>query len=381
MQTQKPRLTSVPKAAAQSAGQEGIDFMVVQILILALILFVFPTLVGGIFVTAAGKGNRLVFRWVSGQMCLWAGFLVICVPRILMRRDNGFADVIGMNAAFAAALLLFSAGMGIRRRATAGRAQDAAPRRGKKDPVAAVLCCLALALLALQVTLAVVLAYEEGDDAFYVATASITAESGTMYEILPYTGGTTGIDMRHGLAPFPIWVAMLGKVSGMHPAVVAHVALPVTLILMAYAVLYLLGRHLFCGDGRKTSLFMLFLEFLVLFGGQSLYTAENFLLVRAAQGKAVLAAIVLPFLLLLSAMLLERLQRKERIAPGYWLLLGITMMAGCLCSTQGVLLTGMLFGSVVLCAAAGYRRWKLLLPAAACFAVPGTLALFYLFLN
>ena len=31
-----------------------------------------------------------------------------------------------------------------------------------------------------------------------------------MYQKLPYTGMSTELDVRHGLAPFPIWIAMAG---------------------------------------------------------------------------------------------------------------------------------------------------------------------------
>ncbi|MCM1188889.1 MAG: DUF6077 domain-containing protein [bacterium] len=355
--------------------------MVLQILILFMILFVLPTLVGGIFAAAAERGNRLLFRWVSGQFCLWAGFLLICVPVILIRQGDGFTDVIKMNAVFAAAMLLFSAGVEVKRRVTAGRRIPVEGSGRRVDLPAAALWVLVLGLLILQLIMAVTLAYEEGDDAFYVATASITAESETMYKILPYTGGATGFDARHGLAPFPIWVAMLGWLSGMHPAAVAHVVLPVVLILMAYAVFYMLGKHLFREGGRKLPLFLLFLELLILCGGQSLYTAENFLLVRTAQGKAVLAQIVIPFLILLLAVLLEKLQQGGRVKPAYWLLLGLTALSGSLCSTQGVLLTVMLLGGVSACAALCYHRWKVLLPTAACCVVPTVLAFLYFFVN
>lgn len=353
--------------------------MVLQILILLVILLVLPVLVGSIFSSVDKRGFNLPFRWVSGQMCLWAGFLVICVPIILMPKENSFFNVIGLYGVFAAAMLLFALGLWIKRRERA-RSVDIVSGFDKRDGVVFVLWCLVLALLVLQLVLAVMLAYEEGDDAFYVATSSITAESGTMYEILPYTGGATGLDSRHGLAPFPVWIAMLSKISGMHAATVAQIVLPVILIVMAYSIYYMIGKHLFYDSHRKLPLFMLFLELLVIFGGQSLYTAENFLLVRTAQGKAVLADIVIPFLFLLLLVLFEKVQQGEGAGVRYWLLLAMTMGAGCLCSTQGALLTCMLLGVGGVCAAVCYRRWKLLPPMALCCVVPVVMAFLYLYL-
>lgn len=201
-----------------------------------------------------------------------------------------------------------------------------------------------------------------------------------MYQVLPYTGGATELDMRHGLAPFPIWVAFLARVSGMHAATVAQVVLPVTLIGMAYIIYYMIGRRLFSGSSRRgLPLFMLFLEVLVIFGGQSLYTAENFLLVRTAQGKAVLACIIIPFLFFLLLLLFERMQKRQ--SAEYWILLGLTMTAGCLCSTQGALLTCVLVGMGSLSAVVSCRRWRILIPAAACCVIPAGMAVFYLLLG
>ncbi|MCM1025731.1 MAG: DUF6077 domain-containing protein [Roseburia sp.] len=358
--------------------------MIMQILILSLLLFALPVLVGGSFSEAAGKSapfSSLVFRWVSGQMCLWTGFLAICLPMILLEREDGFARVIRMNGLFAAAMLLFSLGRGIKRRAgTPGRRIPAGKREGR-DPLTVVLGLAAVILLALQLALAAALAYEEGDDAFYVAVSSVTNESGTMYKILPYTGGGTSLDIRHGLAPFPIWVALLARVSGMHAATVAQVVLPVTLILMAYGVFYLMGGQLFREEPRKRILFLLLIELMVLFGGQSRYTAENFLLVRTAQGKAVLAALVIPFLFLLLMILAEKLKEGKKTTAGFWMLMELTLLAGCLCSTQGTVLTGVFFGAGALCVTAGYRKWKLLLPSAACCLLPAVIVVLYFVLS
>lgn len=354
--------------------------MILQILILLLILLVLPVLVGSIFADVDRKNFQLPFRWVSGQLCLWAGFQLICVPMILLPKENSFFNMMLLYGVFTAAMLLFATGLWIRRRVKARAVNILHGFDRERDWIALLLWGLVLALLAVQLVLAVMLAYEEGDDAFYVAISSITAESGTMYEVLPYTGGSTGLDARHGLAPFPVWIAMLSRLSGLHSAAIAQTVLPVVLILMAYAIYYMIGRRLFGGGHRRLPLFLLFLELLVVFGGQSLYTAENFLLVRTAQGKAVLADIVIPFLFLLLLVLFEKAQQGEGTDGKDWLLLAMTMTAGCLCSTQGALLTCMLLAVAMACGAVCYRRWKLLPLTAACCVVPAGFALLYLFL-
>ena len=60
------------------------------------------------------------------------------------------------------------------------------------------------------------------------------------------------------------------------------------------------------------------------------------------------------------------MQENQLISLGYWILLGATMTAGCLCSTLGALLVCMLIGVTGLCAAVCYKKWKFLFPMAAC---------------
>lgn len=358
--------------------------MIVQLAILSAVLLVVPVLAGSIFsgpgqdgnLTAGSRGDRLLFRWVSGQILLWAGFELICVPLIL--KEGSFSSVVRLFLLYTAGLLLFSAGLGVWRRKMRNAVLPSSAGSGRKrDGLSVLLWCCAAGLLLLQLVLACVLAYEEGDDAFYVSISTSTVDADTMYCKLPYTGKATLLDIRHALAPFPIWISFLARLSGMEAVSVAQTVLPVVLIVMSYAIYFLIGRRLFPEGSRKLPLFMILLELLVLYGGYSVYSAENFLLVRTAQGKAVLADIILPFLFLLFFLLLEKLQdgRKEGIL--HWFLTACVMTAGCLCSTQGTQLTGMLVGIVGICTIAVYRKWRLLVPMAACCIIPGGLALLY----
>lgn len=350
--------------------------LIVQILILVLLLVLVPVAVGGI---AAKVDTNLPFRWVSGQIILWAGFQVICVPMILAQRN--FQDVVTLFSGYTAAMVLLAAAVGVRRHAKGLPGNVSRNSRREKDAVALLLWGCVAVLVLIQLVLACVLAYEEGDDAFYVAVSSITADSNSMYQVLPYTGGSTGMDIRHSLAPMPIWVAYVARISGMRAVTVAQIALPVVLIVMSYAVYYMLGRRLFSEGLRKPALFMLAIQFLVLFGGYSTYSAENFLLVRTAQGKSVMANIVIPFLLYLLLVILEKLQAEEKTGAEIWVMVTLAMITGCLCSTQGTLLNCMLLGIVGLCILVCYRKWRLLPVMLGCGIFPVGMAFLYFWLG
>lgn len=350
----------------------------IRILILGIILLIIPTVVGGLFVNVDKSAVKLPFMWISGQILLWAGFQCICLPLILL--EKRFSTVVQLFWIYMGLLVLLSVFLYFIRKHKKACSLRVISGTDEKKPYR-LLWLVFWGLLVLQLVMVCLMAYEEGDDAFYVAISTITENADTMYQKLPYTGGTTGLDARHGLAPFPIWVAFLARISGIPSVTVAHVALPMVLIVMSYGIYYLIGKHLLAGRRQALPFFMILVELLVLFGGYSVYSAENFLLVRTAQGKAVLANLIIPFLFLLLLLLLERLQKEERAGAGYWLLLAFTMTAGCLCSTLGTLLTCMLVGVTGLCAAVCYRRWRVLVPMALCCMIPVLVALLYFVLD
>ncbi len=352
----------------------------VQIGILAILLLVIPMIVGSLFEKMDNTSHGPLFWWLGGQMVLWAGFQLICVPFIL--KEGRFESV----------LLLFGVYMGVlvvaaifRFFHTGGKLCPGVRgvwRQQKKSTVAErVLWIACLVILLFQLVQAVRLTYADWDDAFYVAISSITEDANTMYQKLPYTGGATLLDARHGLAPFPIWIALLARVSGVPAVTVAHVVIPVVLIAMAYGIYLLLGQRLLRGKSEKLPLFLLFSEILVLFGNYSIYSVENFMIARSRQGKAALGSLIVPTLFLLLLLLFERLQEKRKVTVDYWILLLAVMLSSCLCSTMGAALSCMLLLVAGGLGAVCYRRWKLLLPVCLCCVPCGVFVLLYLVLR
>ena len=298
---------------------------------------------------------------MCGQFVLWALFWLLCVPCILL--EVSFTIVVygygGLTVLLSACGLVCLLRGRKRLRAVVSDERDA--EAGSK-----AFWVLFALLLLVQLVQAVRLTYRDGDDAYYVAVSSITANADTMYQKLPYTGGTTKVDIRHGLAPLPVWIAFLSRISGVRAVSVAHIAVPLMLIPMTYLIFYLLGRSLFAGRERRIPLFLIFAELLILFGDCSLYTAAHFMIARSRQGKAALGSIVVPMLFWLFLLLFQRLEAGKKSSLSYWALLAAVLMTGCLCTTMGALLCCMLLAVAGACAAVCYRNWKVLLPLAAC---------------
>lgn len=361
------------------AAERG-EEMIGQLLILILVLLVIPFVIGGLVTDADREGESLLFRWTGGQFLLWAGFQLICVPLIL--RERGFRSLVAAFWGYIVALLLLAAAVEIRRWPGERKFPLSCFRSWlRKIQFTDLLLWAAFwSVLLFQLVQAVRLAYADGDDAYYVAVSSITQDADTMYSKLAYTGGGTELDIRHGLAPFPIWISFLGRSSGMPAAIVAHVVLPVVLIAMTYGIFYQIGLKIFEKKDGRLPLFLLFTELLVLFGNYSIYTPENFMIARSRQGKAALGNIVIPFLLLLFLIFLKSLQEKRRIPPLLYLLFCAAATTGCLCSTLGALLVCMAVGIVGLLGSICYRRPGILAPLAVCCMPCVFYALMYLIL-
>lgn len=196
----------------------------------------------------------------------------------------------------------------------------------------------------------------DDDDAFYLATSTTAEETDTLYQYNPYTGKKyKSVPARYVMASWPLFVAALSRLSGFHPAVLAHMLLPGIVVVWAYMIYALLAARFFPGDRRRQSLFLLFTVALLSFSGYSVYSSATFLFIRGWQGKAVLAGVGIPAMFLAAWMLY-----KEREGRAMWAALFCIVTGVCMFSTMGVAMSLVLLGSCALAAAVLRRQWQYL---------------------
>ncbi len=221
-----------------------------------------------------------------------------------------------------------------------------------------------LILLGLQLVMAVLYVPFDGDDAYYVVQSVLADQTDTMNRILPYTGYSTALDFRHALATWPLWIAFVSRITGIHAAIMAHTILPIILIPAHYFVASLIGLHLFRRRRDLNLLFLCFLCLLSLYGNVSIYTPETFFLMRTWQGKALVGSLTIPLLcyvLLLFAASEKNaawVQESGRERYCRWLLLWMVNITSGFFSTSGILLIAMMLALgmtfVLLCT--GWKR-------------------------
>ncbi len=332
---------------------------VLQILMLFLFMVIVPLSMGAgvsVFINRAEK--NICFMWVAGYLVMFAVFQIIAIPMILKMCTLtalvwcfGTVCVLGT---LAGGTVWFVRG----KRNAALRVV----KEKERDKVGAALWSLFGILLLVQLAAAVFMVCGDGDDAYYVAASTVAESSDKMYRILPYIGGPTSLDYRHALAPFPMFVAFLGRVTGLHTAALSHVAMQIFLIPATYCIYGLLGDKLFKGKKRAVAIFMIFVAIAIMWGNVSVYTAETFLLTRTRQGKAALANLAIPAIILLMYMIGERLAEKKKVEPALWIMVFAAVTTACFFSTFGGFLTALLLGVTGLCMIVTYKRWQLLLP-------------------
>lgn len=317
--------------------------------------------------------------YVAGFLTLLALFQLIAVPIVFMD-PWGFETVVDM---FTVVTTLFT-GMGIvgtmhywRRVGKIFQKQSRFIERGRLEQIQWI---LVFVLIGLQLFMVVTHASFDGDDAFYVVQSVITNETNTLYRILPYTGGSTRLDMRHAMAVFPLWIAYIARMTGIHATIISHTILPVFLISLTYMIYYEIGKKLFKEKLDQLPSYMIFVCLLQIFGNVSIYNNATFLLMRTWQGKSMLANVVIPGVFMVLLWIFEGEPGKRSRRAGAWILLFMLNITAAMMSTASVFLNSFLIGIMAIVFSLQEKNIKILFKMAACCIPCVVYALLYVLL-
>lgn len=193
--------------------------------------------------------------------------------------------------------------------------------------------CIVVILVMFQTIYVSVGMHVDMDDAWYVGTAMSSYCSDTINIVSAETGDVLQrFAGDYTMAPFPIFWAMMARITGIHPAIIMHTLLPLFLIPLSYGAYYLLAQKLFKKNPKRIAMFMFFLCFVNLFGNFSTRSTSTFLMFRIWQGKSVLCNILLPIIIYL---FLCAVEEKKRV---YWVGVFLAVLAGTMVSSMGVFL-------------------------------------------
>ena len=329
--------------------------MLTAVISLLFWLVVIPFCIGLIpvnFISSCRRTPGLLF--LAGYFCMWALLALTAIPAVLWVEYDIFkvaSAVFTVLSILCAILGIFlwyrnrisgeESLLGVRLKNDTGVTRET----GLKSMLRAdrIEWLLFFLLLGFQLYKAAAFTSFDGDDAYYVVESLLAQEADTMYRILPYTGGSTGLDVRHVLAVFPMWVAFVAVKAGIHATIVSHVVMPFVLIPLPYLLFYELGKLLFKdGSAENQPVFMIIMAMFQIFGNVSIYTNETFFLTRTWQGKAVAGSLVIPAVLWLFLLLCGERKEEKRTDVGLWLLFVCVNMTAGICSSIAVFLVSIL---------------------------------------
>ena len=270
-------------------------------------------------------GERKLSRaYLYGQVLLWAAFEVMAVPMICFRAS--FQTLFLCSSAVWLLFLFF----GFKRFKTLERV-SLKPN---------LFFVLAFLLILFQVGMYIVGQHLDEDDARWLAEAGDALSKNRMLLHNPATGeyvGTfKGEVIKDVASPWSMYVAFLCRLTGLSPAAAAHTVYAPVLLLLSYTVYANIGRQLF--KGRTEQGIFLFTVALIHMFMANEYTQPAFALTRIWQGKAVVAAVMIPLFLL------EMLQIEAEDSTRNWLYLLMTGEACCLLSGMGIAIGALMIG-------------------------------------
>lgn len=303
-------------------------------LILAIIfLGICPILLGNSICGIMKQDIRLGHSYVIGYVGLWALIQLITVPLVLLKQS--FMIVVVAVSVICLGVILY----GIKKKYYNIKILEF---KNISDKLAFAVMCLAV--IALLVVTAV-LQHTDADDSRFVVNAVDIVRTNKMFLTNPATGEAipvwSGELVKDVTSPWAVFIAYCAKLTDIHPTIMAHTVLQLVLTLILCLVYWMLSDVFFKGDITSRSIFVCLALLINVYGYYSVYSAETFAITRIWQGKAVVASIGIPLVLLTSMQIYE----NHKLKANYVMLILISM-AMCLMSGMGIIISAIMVGCI-----------------------------------
>lgn len=302
--------------------------MITKALIAILAIFIVPELLGMLILRFwKDQKNNIILAFVLGYIVEFAIGQLVSIPLIF--KGGTLTELVNIYVSIIGGLAILSFIINIWRIVEILKELIS---NIKTMPI--LLSILLIVLIGMQLLVFVKYGYINDDDAYYVATATTSVQTDTLFKYSAMTGNDGIYEqylMRYRLGPFPLYYAIMSKVLDIHPAIVAHFILPLIFVPLVYMIYWLFAKEFFKENKKSAVLFMIFVCFLHIF---SYYSGKNNLILvmlRLWQGKAVLANIIIPLILVLFIY-----GEKNNLNFGCFISILATMIAGNFTTTMAI---------------------------------------------
>ena len=344
--------------------------IVLQLAVLTVLLVPVPWMIGRLVISRAGFTEMSLLTGIlamilAGNLVMWACFQAITLPFVLT--ESSFLLPV-MLWCVLTAFFLFLSFLTYRSDIRHSRPGVLSRVRQKLSRTDLLFLFLSILLVGYQCYKFALRMHLDEDDARFVALAVDAWKNNRMFVVHPGNGDYIGLYVADDFAkdvssPWPLFLALFPKLTGVHPAVFAHTIYPVYLLLLSYAAYLLMGYFLFQKNRTKTLAFLAAAALMQMFFGGGSHSEAAFALIRIWQGKALLAALGIPLFFTLYIKLVQ--DRDRRLFFPLFLL----NMSCCLFSSIGIIFSGTLSLVFLVWYIIGCRRWRDF-PAAAISCIP-----------
>lgn len=312
----------------------------------------------GVLLTKSLKSekNRALLAIVTGFFATHVVFEAVALPMIISLRPLSNLTVIW--GVFSVAVIFLSILCDIRfwtQSMTRAREAISSATGGEKI----VFFLLAVVLIFQVVHMAF---YREGspDSAYYIGTVSTAVYTDTMGRFNPYTGAPySEMKIRYIFSAYPMYQAVMCQIFKIPALMQTWLVMSETVVLLSNGIFYLMGRQLFPKSRVKACL-MVFGAFIVEFGTTTIFSAGQFLMHRTYEGKAVLAAIILPM------MVYCLLRILENASPRNWLFFWLVSTSGFVISMSSLFVIPVAVSALLIPYIICNRQWKAIIPYVLC---------------
>ncbi len=170
------------------------------------------------------------------------------------------------------------------------------------------------------------------DDYDYVVNSQDMISSDTLSYVSYGTGEMPNNQEKRVVVSWPAYISYLAKISGFEVTTVAHTIMPPLFLFIAYLVYFYLSGLIFTKLDNRL-IFMILLAVGFAFGLHSHYSVSFRLLCTIWQGKAILSAIIVPFMITHLAFLYS-----DKVDRGNLLPLVSIAIGSCSLTTMSMLL-------------------------------------------
>lgn len=320
---------------------------IINVVLAVLVLWAVPYLAGNGFCEILQIKKTIPKLYLMGLVAIWAFCQLVTVPFVLLKAS--FWIVIILLSAW----ILFLGGYGVYRRDFPGFDRK---RRTKEQRAVLFVTGVLILLFMLGVLLG---QHTDADDSRFVVNAVDIVRTNRMFLTDPNTGNEIstwlGELSKDVTAPWAVYIAYCGKLTGLSPTIIAHLFLPLSIFTAIFGVWWMLSECFFGKDILHRCIFLDALMFLHIYGYYSVFSAETFTMVRLWQGKAVIAGLGIPAMLLMFLWIYQHNRKTNYIC------LALLNLALCLMSGMGVIIGALLLGCFGLLYGIFKKNWRLTL--------------------